>query len=146
MHRSLLLLFAAALLAQNPAPPDFSGHWEVIMEDGNLIPPYLGEKIKIEQKGSSFIITTTAEKPSTFRVAADGKQYVNKAKHLRVTTTARWEGAALILNSVLLTPKAEKATAKERWTLSPNGKKLSMQGYFQGPKSKQNQLLEYDRK
>ena len=139
---------ASALSAQAPQRPDFSGDWQCIMEDGNLIPPYLGEHIKIEYRDGAFVITTPVkdEKPIVFRVGTDGKTSSFVARKMTVRATARWEGSALILNAEIVAPNGVSAKTHERWTLSPNRRKLSMQGYFEAPDTKKNQLLEYVRK
>jgi hypothetical protein len=140
-------LVAAFAAAQAPIRPNFSGDWKAIMEDGNLIPPYLGEDIKIDHREPSMTIKTTGEKPVIFRFAADGQEHANTGKgSVKVRTTARWDADALLLNSELFEPKGQRAIAKERWTLSPDGRKLQMQGYFETGNVKKNQLLEYQRK
>jgi hypothetical protein len=141
-------VLAMALAGQAPARPDFTGRWQAIMEEGNLIPPYLGEHIRIEHREPLFTITTTVEgqKPIVFRFGADGKEYSVAARKMNVRTTARWDGDALLLTSDIVSPNGGTAKARERWTLSPNGRKLVMQGYFEHEKTKKNQLLEYERK
>jgi hypothetical protein len=141
-----LLVAVAAASAQAPKHPNFSGYWSAIMEEGNVIPPYLGEKIKIEHQEPKIQISSTVqEKPVTFRFAVDGNEHANTALFTKLTTTARWEGNALILTSKMIGKDNKELTAKERWTLAPNGRKLSMQGYFETGTLKKNQLLEYER-
>ena len=141
-------LSAVPLVAQAPERPDFSGEWTAIMEDGNLIPPYLGENIRIEHKEPLFTITSEGKdgKPIVFRFRADGRNHSNSARDNQVRTTAKWDGDALILSCELTAAKGEQATTKERWTLAPNRRKLAMQGYFAFGAVKKNQLLEYQRK
>jgi hypothetical protein len=140
-----IVLAAALLFGQSVPQPDFNGRWKAIMEDGNLIPPYLAENIDIDHKGNRFLITSREEKPVTFRFAADGKEHLNTGRGLRIVTTAKWEGSALALTSRIIQSEGKEAKALERWTLSPNGGKLSMQGYFEGGSEKKNQLLQYER-
>jgi hypothetical protein len=141
-------ILASVLSGQAPTRPDFSGDWQAIMEDGNLIPPYLGEHIRIEHREPVFIITTKVDdgKPIVFRFGADGKEHAATARKMNVRTSARWEGDALLVSSEIASPNGQIAKARERWTLSPNRRKLLMQGYFEHDKTRKNQLLEYERK
>lgn len=141
-------LAAAMAVAQAPERPDFSGEWAAVMEDGNLIPPYLGENIRIEHKEPLFTITSEGKdgKPVVFRFRTDGRNQSSTARDNQVKASAKWDADALILSCDLTAAKGEQATTKERWTLSPTRKKLSMQGYFAFGAVKKNQLLEYQRK
>ena len=141
-------LLAAAGAAQAPVRPDLSGQWTAIMLDGNLIPPYLGEHLRIEHKEPLFTVRSKTQEgePILFRFQTDGQIHPSITRKTQVRTTAKWDGDALMLTCELTSPKGEKATTKERWTLSPNRRKLAMQGYFVFGEIKKNQLLEYERK
>jgi hypothetical protein len=148
---SSLFVSLCVLAAKAPERPDFSGEWRAVMEDGNLIPPYLGEHISIAQRESAFTVTSPVEggNPVVFRFGADGKEHANTTRKMNVRTTARWDGDALLLTSHITAANGQVATARERWTLSPNKRKLSMQGHFVHGTTKEtgkNQLLEYQRK
>jgi hypothetical protein len=128
----------SSALAQNP--PNLTGTWVLLPDSSDFgpMPAATARTDVIEHKGSSIVIKRTQSGPTgevkaTLTYGVDGKPYQNTIGGNDVTSTLKWDGAVLVIESTVKTPQGE-ASVTDRWSLSPDGKRLtqsrslSMQG------------------
>jgi hypothetical protein len=125
---------APAKPAPSPRRPDFSGTWklDVTKSEFGKVPgtrPRARTDV-IEHRDPRLTQTlhldnTTRRDTTRYSYTTDGKPCVNHVDEQKITATVRWEGTVLRLESktklMLLEMKLD-----ERWTLSPDGRKLTM--------------------
>lgn len=131
----LLALPIASVFAQQK--PDFSGTWtlNVAKSDfGDLGGPVRRTDVIIHKSPSlsSDIAADTIQGKQVFKTnyTTDGKETVNKMGTVEIKSTAKWVGNNLVISStyVLGVPVSSEAT----WTLSLDGKTLTMSTRFKG--------------
>ena len=126
MSRSMATFFylslaAGAALAQSNY--DFSGDWKLNparSEIGKLpSPPEMS--LKIDQSAA----TMTVYASTPLLVPLDGRTETRKASGLTYSTQAKWEGQALLSNTIV-TGDGKNYTIMDRWKRSSNGKTLTL--------------------
>lgn len=143
---TLALLLPASLSAQRA---DFRGVWVLDVAKSDL--GQLG--VMLAGSGMTMNMTRTVTQTDsslTFKaeievagqqqsqeqtIVIDGKPRTQKMEMLNgaeVTLTARWEAGALIVAQQVMTPMGE-VTGNETWTLSADGKTLTVAGVSQTP-------------
>ena len=138
------IILCATLLApgyaySSKAKTDFSGKW-VLSEDKSE----MGEgrfrrsaNIAIEQDGNNLKLERTRtgrdgqEMTTTQDMTLDGKEVVNERENRTTKTTATWseDGTSLNVNSTMAFTRdgqTFESTSKEVWTLSEDGKTLTI--------------------
>ena len=81
---------------------------------------------------------------SKLRYSSAGGECVNEIRGNSVRSVVRWEGAALCLRHVTKF-KSTEITLDDRWSLSPDGKLLTVARHFQGPDFTADQQLVFDK-
>jgi hypothetical protein len=130
-------VFATALLtlclSATAAPkPDFTGAWRLNLEKSDFGPlpaPQAGGS-KIEHRDPILKVRVTrtgdnGESSSDLKLTTDGKESVDTVDGLAVKSTAHWDGEALVIES-RLSVDGNQVTITQRWTLSRDGKVLTM--------------------
>jgi hypothetical protein len=119
---ALGLLLAQFVWAQN-AKPDFTGQWTVetlTVESGNAPPPPPGDKQKLD---------VVHKEPSLhvgeLRYTTDGKESVNTVRGIPSKSKVVWKGKQLVIQSETEIGGGQ-LTTKETWTLSEDGKTLTI--------------------
>jgi hypothetical protein len=99
---------------------------------GPAVPPALTMHVRAD--GAALVVRRVAETPAgpsdvSFTYATDGSASVNRftqgGAELQATTTTAWDGPTLAFDTRIQTP-AEQVQQKDRWTLSPDGRELTV--------------------
>jgi hypothetical protein len=130
---SLALLTLAVGLIQAQAKTDFSGTWKLNTSKsdfGPMPPPdSLSEKITHQDPSLKATVTSTGgmQGDMTYDVSytTDGKECVNHLGENEFKSTVNWEGDELVVNTKG-SFGGNDFTSKDRWTLSSDGKTLSV--------------------
>jgi hypothetical protein len=162
-NRIFLLILCTMLLVPGyafsaKAKPDFSGTW-VFSEDKSE----MGEgrfmrstKMVVKQDGNKFDIERTRqgrdgqERTSTDNLTLDGKEVTNEAQFGTTKTTAQWseDGTSIVINTLRSFEREGETMemkGKEVWTLSGDGKTLTIQSESSSPRGDRKATLVYDK-
>jgi hypothetical protein len=140
MIRKLVLisiLTALPLLsALGQQKPDFSGTWKlnVAKSDFGQLGGPTGRTDVITHKEPSIsnnVTVETAEGKQEYTVnyTTDGKEATNKIGPREVKSTLKWVGSELKINAKFLYNEMD-VTAEYTWSLSPDGKTLTISAHF----------------
>jgi len=122
--RFLFLCLPPGLLAPGV---DFSGTWRLNESRSEIraLPIRPAPELRVEEKNGTVQCEAIAPgqpaHPCSF--ATDGREIRSKGHDWTVSTKAKWEGSALLLNSIRMTAKHQH-TEMDRWKLSRDGKTL----------------------
>jgi hypothetical protein len=130
---SLALLTLAVGLIQAQAKTDFSGTWKLNTSKsdfGPMPPPdSLSEKITHQDPSLKATVSSTGgmQGDMTYDVSytTDGKECVNHLGENEFKSTVNWEGDELVVNTKG-SFGGNDFTSKDRWTLSSDGKTLTV--------------------
>lgn len=134
--------------------PNLSGTWvlDASKSDFGQMPPPDGRTDTIEHKDPSFkdsvnstggpmgAMSYTASAVTDGKTVSTWTLFGSEAK-----TTARWEGNALIVHTDTKF-QDQPVTFESRYTLSPDGNMLNVQGHFSGPMGEGDTKLVYSKK
>ena len=135
---AVILIAGLGVVASGADRPNFSGTWKLDTEKsdyGRIQPPQKLERV-ITHNDPSLKIKTTQTGPqgpitTELSYTTDGKESVNTIRGTEVKITAHWDKDALLVESTRGQLKQD-----ERWTLSPDGRILTIVNHFnssQGP-------------
>lgn len=131
---TLVALSVGTLLAQSK--PNFSGEWKMVpaKSDYGMMPAPTTAVQKITHNDPELkVVNTQTGDQGTFTTEStyttDGKECVNKGRMGDIKSTLKWDGNALVIDSKLDFQGTEVAITN-RWTLSEDGKTLSMNMHF----------------
>jgi len=159
MHRpahKLVVLAALDLvcslaLAQAQSKPNFSGPWKVnnSKSDFGPMPAPQSSTSKIDHKEPNLKIATTwvgdqGERTFEFSYTTDGKENTNSFGNVEFKSKATWEGSTLLIASKGGTDSGE-FTMKDKWSLSEDGKTLTVVRAFSGPMGEATQTLVHEK-
>lgn len=123
---------AVLALASAWAKPNFSGDWRLnaAKSDFGSVPAPEKMERKITHEDPSLKMITTQSGPQgevTTELAykTDGSPSTNKIRGREMTGVAQWEGDVLTI-STKREVQGMEVTTDERWTLSPDGKTLTI--------------------
>jgi hypothetical protein len=133
-----LLLVAASASAQTK--PNFTGDWKLNTAKSNFgpmpAPSSLTQKITHADPELKVVSAQSGDMGdfnTDFTFTTDGKESQNQmGNDFHMTTVATWEGDVLVMNSTL-DFQGNAMTGSDKWTLSPDGKTLTVQRHFGGP-------------
>lgn len=139
MLRRMFLMAASAVVVLAADKPNFSGTWTAQMDksDFGMMPPPQSMSRKIEHAEPEMKITTTqkgerGENTSESKFTTDGKEATVKMRNREAKLKAKWDGEKLIVESKSEFNGAE-LTQKETWSLSENGKMLTISNDINSP-------------
>ncbi|HEV2201216.1 MAG TPA: hypothetical protein VGR73_15470 [Bryobacteraceae bacterium] len=121
------------------AAPNFSGEWKLNLSRSNYgsFPAPLGVTRKIVHADPKLSMTTTQKGPqseltSQLNYTTDGKESVNKLQTGESKGSAQWIADKLMIES---SREIQGATLKQKeiWTLSPDGKTLTIDSHVSLP-------------
>ena len=144
----LLALPIASVFAQQK--PNFSGTWtlNVAKSDFGILGGPNSRTDVIIHKGpslSNVIVANTQQGKQEFKhnYTTDGKATVNQLGTVEIKSTAKWVGSNLVISStyILNAPVSSEA----RWTLSPDGKTLTISTRFKGSLGNTSQNLVFEK-
>ncbi len=113
---------------------DFSGKWKADLAQsdfGSMTPPK--SLIRTVDQGSLYVTIVAAletahgRRTSELRFTLDGEESVNQVGATKITGLARMLGSHLLLTTTR-TIEGEKVALDELWSLSPDGKTLTVEG------------------
>jgi type IV secretion system protein VirB10 len=129
----MLALLSVAPLAALDADRDFSGRW--VLDDASsrtrtLAPPDPDRLFSIAQVEMSLSCSTepAAEPPAKWSFTADGNETKYAFGVETRSTVAKWEGAALLINTLVSGPSSY--TVMDRWTLNRDRSALTIERHI----------------
>lgn len=131
--RGLIVVVTLALAAslQAQAKPDFSGVWTVVADKSDFgpMPPPTSMTRTIVHKDPSIKMTLTqtggtmGDSTTNLSFTTDGKPQANAVSGSQMTTTAKWEGTAIVMSSTTSMQGAD-IRIDDRYELAEAGKTL----------------------
>jgi type IV secretion system protein VirB10 len=102
--------------------------------------------LEVEHRGGTVRCTSTASggAPESFHFTIDGKETRTKTGTKSLSTIAKWEGAALLINTMVSGP-AGAYTQMDRWRVSRDGATLTIQREIVGRAGGAEAVLSYER-
>lgn len=133
----ILALAVAALPAA--AKPNFTGTWKLVADKSDFGPMPAPEKLeqKIEHNDPEVKVTATqstqnGEVTAELSYNTEGKETTNQLRGQPMKSTAKWDGEALAVDSKL-DFQGNEITLSDKWTLSEDGKTLTMNRKINSP-------------
>ncbi len=139
--RTLLPVFAVLMAASGSAQthPDFSGTWKLNVEKSDFgpLPPPASRTDVITQSDAQVKDAVKSVGPDgdmdlNLVYNLDGTMSVSQFRGSDVKSTAKWDGAALAVESKLNIQEQDIGISS-RWTLSADGATLTMASHFTSP-------------
>ena len=121
---TFLLTLQAAIAQYNQ---DFSGAWNINSARSEIQNSVPGDPtLKVEQSAASLTWSGGAPSPSvnSYIYPLDGRTERRRAGDSDFSTTTKWEGAALLVNTIVSGP--QNYSVMERWTRSRDGNTLTI--------------------
>lgn len=145
----LLALPIACVFAQQK--PDFSGTWKLNLakSDFGLLGGPTSRTDVISHKGASLSSSTVADSVQgkqeyKINYTTDGKEAVNKLGPYEVKSILKWAGGNLVISSRFIFNNVN-ITSEATWTLSPDGKTLTVNTDFKGALGDSSQKLVFEK-
>jgi len=139
--RVLPLAFLLGAVNQMCAQPNFSGEWKMNSQRSNFSPLPQPDRLvrKIVQRGSNLKIRTTQygqgrEIVTDLAYTTDGAECKNVIRGQEFNGTARFDGDTLVVESRREVQGMQIAQT-ESWTLSPDGKRLTILNHVETPQA-----------
>ena len=140
LQTALLLCAALSIVnAQDNKPaakPNFSGTWKLNVEKSNFGPTPAPQSIidVIDHKDPALHMASTrvvdgVEDKNNLSWTTDGKDSSNTMRGNEVKSKVTWDGATLLFDSTV-DVQGSTITLKDKWTLSADGKTLTMARHF----------------
>jgi hypothetical protein len=161
---TLLLLGVAVVAAQ--AEPQFAGSW-VLDRSQSQFPPHEGRghdapspqaqppqvTLMVEQHGNTLKVTRTTtmgsqERSMTDTLVTDGSDQTHQGYHGNVVTRAAFEGDRLVVRRTHVKNDDQSDQTMSRqsiWTLSPDGRVLTIDTTFHSPRGDRAMKIVYQR-
>jgi hypothetical protein len=131
------VLLVCAALAQ--AKPDFTGEWKLDVAKSDFgpmpAPQSMVQKVTHQEPSLKVVSTQVSERgefTSERNYTTDGKECVNKMRDTEVKSTLKWDGDTLVIDSKF-SFQDNAITTSEKWTLSADGKVLTIKSHFSSP-------------
>ncbi len=131
----MMLLSSTVVLAK----PNFSGEWKMNSgkSDYGMMPVPSSNIMKITHSDPDLRVVTTqvgeqGEFTSDSKYTTDGKECVNKFREMDRRSTLKWDGDTLTVESKM-DFQGNAVTISEKWSLSEDGKTLTIQRHFSAP-------------
>ena len=155
MRRIGIILAGLLLVAVNASAqtkPNFSGDWKLNAAKSTFgampAPSSLTEKIthndpqlKVQTAQSGDF----GDFNSDFSFTTDGKECPNSmGADFHMTSVLKWEGDVLLVDSKM-DFQGNAMTGSDKWTLSPDGKTLTVQRHFNGPMGEGDSTIVLDK-
>ncbi len=136
----ILLLMVQVSTAQSNQ--DFSGVWNLNAARSEIQSAVPGEPVlNVEQSAASVTWSGSAAAVSIYPL--DGRIEKRHAGDSDFSTTTKWEGAALLMNTIVSGP--QNYTVMERWTRSRDGNTLTIRRTIVRQRNESESTLVYNR-
>jgi hypothetical protein len=146
---SLMLLAACGLL--QAARPNFSGDWKLNTgkSDFGAMPAPYSRTDKIMHQDPDLTDSFTqngqmGEVSAEMKYSTDGKETTNTIHGAPVKTTAKWEGDQLTIDGKA-SLNGSDVTFQDHWSLSPDGKTLTVTRHVNSPMGVTDQKIVLDK-
>lgn len=145
-----MLLTAALGVVQAQAKPNLSGTWKVDVSKSDFgplpAPDSQTEKISHEDPDVKVAVASSGQMGDLnydLHYTTDGKETTNTVAGNEMKSTAKWDGEELVVDTTG-NFNGTDFTAKDRWTLSEDGKTLTQQRHisFAGGEGDMKVILE----
>lgn len=129
MPKALYPILLFSILLPGVSGQDFSGSWKLKsqhQEFGSL-PEGPAATLEIEHRSGTIRCTSAVagRAPLVFDFTTDGKEKRAKSGGTSLLTVAKWEGSALLINTIVGGPSGGY-TQMDRWTISRDGTTLTI--------------------
>lgn len=139
---------AAALgLLQAQAKPNFSGTWKLNPAKSDFgampAPESRTDKITHEDPALTDSFTQSGQMgkvTAEFKYSTDGKETHNTVRGNEIQNTAKWEGDELVISGKTVLNGAD-VTMHDRWSLSADGKALTIRRHVNSPLGETDQKI-----
>jgi hypothetical protein len=145
----LLALPLVSVFAQQK--PDFTGTWKlnVTKSDFGPLPGPESRTDVITHKEPSLSNSVTAQTAQgkqeyTLSYTTDGKEALNKMGPREVKSTLKWDGSNLKVSSTFLFNDSP-VTGEATWSLSPDGKTLTINAHFSSTMGEADQTFVFEK-
>jgi hypothetical protein len=158
MRHAVRLAALAVLAGLAPAHaiaqgvPNLSGTWVLVPEKSDFgpMPAPQSRTDVIDHKEPALTIartqvTAAGETTTSLVFAVDGKPHKNTVGQTELTSTLHWEGAVLVVVSLVNTPQGE-VTLTDRYELSADGKTLTQARVISVPGQELSQTMVLEKK
>lgn len=151
--RAALCAFIALTLATATAvaKPNFTGDWKMVPSKSDFGPIPAPETMtsKIDHKDPQLSVNNTqtgqqGEMKTQMTYTTDGTESTNEIRGNPVKTVAKWDGEALKLDSKFNIQGNDVAIG-DRWTLSEDGKTLTMNRHIESPQGALDLKIVYEK-
>jgi len=146
-----LLAVSGLAAAWSQRQPNFSGEWKTNLSKSEFGPlpandllwtiAHADPKLKLSITYSG----DDGDRTVDMNYLTDGAKTVNKQGALTIRSVSRWEDSELTIESQYDTERGA-VTVRERWSLSEDGRTLTMQRAMSGPEANWTQKLVYDKR
>lgn len=139
---AILALLPTVQVATAQSNQDFSGAWNLNPARSEIQSSVPGEPaLKVEQTATSVTWSGGGAVPSIYPL--DGRTGKRRVGDSDFSTTTKWEGAALLVNTIVSGP--QNYTVMERWTRSRDGNTLTIRRTIVRLRSENESTLVYNR-
>jgi hypothetical protein len=141
-----LALVALALGVAQAAKPDFSGNWKLNAAKSDFgAMPTPARTDKIRHNDPILLDSYTQSGPQgeisvDMKYSTDGQETTSSLHGSDLKSVAKWEGDQLVIEGKLSLNGAE-VTLKDRWSLSADGKTLTIQRHADTPMGQTHQKI-----
>jgi hypothetical protein len=152
--RPAFLLFAmGAVVAagQAYAKPNFSGEWKMNASKSEFgpMPAPSSRTDKIAHADPDLKVTSTAATPQgdmtlDLKYTTDGKESTNEIRGNPMKSAASWDGDALVIKTKA-SFQGNDVTLADRWTLSEDGKTLTVSRHITAPQGEFDQKTVFEK-
>lgn len=139
-----LVVLLAALAAEQPKT-NFTGNWKLNIEksDFGALSAPRSSVSKIDHREPALKISTTqageqGERTYDLTLSTDGKPAANTLGGNDITSTAKWDGDALLIESKL-SLQGNDILIKQKWTLSADGNVLTQSRHLSSAQGETSQ-------
>jgi hypothetical protein len=147
---ALLVLSAGVPFAQSK--PNFSGEWTLVpaKSDFGMMPAPTSavQKITHNEPQLKVVNTQTGEQGAMTMESSyttDGQECVNAGRMGEVKSKLKWDGSVLVVDS-RMDFQGNAVTITNRWTLSEDGKTLTVNMHFASPMGEGDTRMVYEKK
>jgi hypothetical protein len=151
MAAFVLALAAALSAACADSKPDFSGDWKLNVgkSDFGPMPAPTSRTDKVDHKDPSLKFTSRQVGPQgeitrEWSCTTDGKECSNTLFGNTWKSTAKWDANNLVVESKG-SFNGNDVQSKEKWTLSPDGKTITINRHLAGPMGEADQTIVFEK-
>lgn len=152
-HWALAALTLSYSLSGHAADkPDFSGEWTLNAAKSDFGPMPAPEKLirKVEHKDPELKVTTTMasqgnERTQEAAYKTDGSESINKAGSGEAKSVVKWDASALTI-ATKREVQGMTIEQNEKWSLSEDGKVLTVDGVIKAPQGELNLKMVMEKK